>query len=494
MNPKIGNIKFSKVKIGGGLTAHRIYLIHGNPGAGKTTLALQFLLEGADNGEKGLYITLSETKEELLAVSQSHGWSLDNIDVYEMSTNEDDLEPDNQYTMYQPSEIELNITTKGILTEFEKLKPSRVVLDSLSEIRLLAQNHLRYRRQILALKQYFAGRKCTVLLLDDKTSEVGDLQLESITHGVINLEQMSPEFGASRRRISVTKMRGLEFRGGYHDFIIEKGGLKIFPRLIAAEHHNSYEHGWLKSGIDELDALVGGGIEYGTSMLLIGPAGSGKSSTAIQYAISEAAKGKRAAIFTFDERIQTILDRCAGLGMDLEKYYKSDLITIQSVDPAELSPGELGHNVRQAAEGKDGHDPAKIIIIDSLNGYLNSMPEERFLIIQLHELLTYLGHKGIVTFLIVAQHGLLNSNMQTPIDTSYLADGVMLFRYFESESEIKQIISVVKKRTGKHERTIREFRLVDNVGIKIGEPLKRFHGLLTGIPKPIDIEETLGGK
>lgn len=498
MNPKIRNMNLSKVKMGvegiddilnGGLTAHRIYLVHGNPGAGKTTLALQFLMEGAANGEKGLYITLSETKEELLAVSQSHGWSLDKIDIHEMSTNEDDLEPDNQYTMYQPSEIELNITTKAILTEFEKLKPSRVVLDSLSEIRLLAQNPLRYRRQILALKQYFAGRQCTVLLLDDKTSEIGDLQLESITHGVINLEQMSPEFGASRRRFSVTKMRGLQFRGGYHDFIIEKGGLKVFPRLVAAEHNSSYEPGCLKSGINELDQLVGGGIEYGTSMLLIGPAGSGKSSTSLQYAISEASRGRRTAIFTFDERIQTVMDRCAGLGMDLEKYYKSGLITIQSIDPAELSPGELGHIVREAAEGKDGHDPAKIIIIDSLNGYLNSMPEERFLIIQLHELLTYLGHKGIVTFLIVAQHGLLNSNMQTPIDTSYLADGVMLFRYFESESEIKQIVSIVKKRTGRHERTLREFKLADKKGIEIGEPLRHFHGLLTGTPIHIDGKE-----
>jgi circadian clock protein KaiC len=469
--------------LNGGLPPNRVYLVHGNPGAGKTTLALQYLLEGARNGEKGLYITLSETRNELLAVSRSHGWALETIHIYEMATDEQDLEPENQFTMYQPSEVELNVTTKAILTEFEKLKPSRVVLDSLSEIRLLAQNPLRYRRQILALKQYFAGRQCTVLLLDDKTSEAGDLQLESITHGVINLEQMSPEFGASRRRLSVTKMRGVSFRGGYHDFIIKRGGLQIFPRLIAAEHTGSFVPGQLQSGIKELDILLGGGLEFGTSTLLLGPAGSGKSSTALQYAISEAAKGRRSAIFTFDERVQTIFDRAAGLGMDLETYYEKGLITIESVDPAELSPGELGHNIRMAAEGEDGNAPAKIIIIDSLNGYLNSMPEERFLIIQLHELLTYLGHKGIVTFLIVAQHGLLSqTQIQAPLDTSYLADTVLLYRYFELSGEVRQIISVVKKRTGRHERTIREFRLQDKRGISIGEPLRQFQGLLTGNP------------
>lgn len=469
---------------GGGLPPNRVYLVHGNPGAGKTTLALQYLLDGAQKGEKGLYITLSETRDELLEVSRSHGWSLDSIHVYEMAANETDLEPDNQYTMYQPSEVELNVTTKAILTEFEKLKPARVVLDSLSEIRLLAQNPLRYRRQILALKQYFAGRQCTVLLLDDKTSEVGDLQLESITHGVINLEQLALEFGASRRRLSVTKMRGVKFRGGYHDFIIERGGLQVFPRLIAAEHSQGYNEGVMKSGIGELDALAGGGLEFGTSVLLIGPAGSGKSSTSLQYAISEASKGRRTAIFTFDERIQTILERAKGLGMDVKKYYENGLITIQAIDPAELSPGELANHVRSAAEGRDGHDPAKIIVIDSLNGYLHSMPEERFLIIQMHELLTYLGHKGIVTFLIVAQHGLL-SQMSSPVDTSYLADSVILFRYFELKGEVKQTISVVKKRTGLHERTVREFNLIDKQGLRIGEPLP-FNGILTSVPKLIE--------
>jgi circadian clock protein KaiC len=467
--------------LGGGLTPNRVYLIHGNPGAGKTTLALQYLLEGVRLGEKGLYVTLSETNDELQAISRSHGWSLDGIQVHEMATNEQDLESDNQYTMYQPSEVELNVTTKAILDEFEQVKPTRVVLDSLSEIRLLAQNPLRYRRQILALKQYFAGRQCTVLMLDDKTSEAGDLQLESITHGVINMEQMAPEFGASRRRLSVTKMRGLKYRGGYHDFIIERGGLKVFPRLVSSEHSERFMSGRLKSGIKELDSLVGGGLEYGTGTLLIGPAGSGKSSTALQYALAEAAKGNRSAIFAFDERIQTIFERTRGLGMDVEKYYKKGLITIRPIDPAELSPGELTHWVRTAAEGQDGYAPARVIVIDSLNGYLNAMPEERFLIIQMHELLAYLGHKGVVTFLIVAQHGLF-SNMQTPIDTSYLADTVVLYRYFEIKGEAKQLISVVKKRTGSHERTLREFKLIAEKGIQISEPLHHFHGILSGNP------------
>lgn len=471
--------------LGGGFPSNRVYLIHGNPGAGKTTFALQYLLNGVSNGEKVLYITLSETKEELSAVSCSHGWSLDKIHVHEMMTNELDLEPENQFTMYQPSEVELTVTTKAILSEFEKLKPSRVVLDSLSEIRLLAQNPLRYRRQILALKQYFAGRQCTVLMLDDKTSEIGDLQLESIAHGVINLEQMSPEFGMERRRLSVSKMRGVKYRGGFHDFIIQKGGLKVFPRLVSSEHSNAVTKGILKSDIKELDSLLGGGIELGTSVLLIGPAGSGKSTTSLQYAIAEAKKGNRSAIFAFDERIQTTLDRADGLGMDLEKYLKAGLITITPIDPAELSPGELAHNVRMAADGEDGYPPAKIVVIDSLNGYLNAMPEERFLIIQLHELLSYLGHKGVVSFLIVAQHGLL-STMQTPLDTSYLADSVILFRYFELNGEVRQLISVVKKRSGPHERTLREFTLKSGQGVSIGEPLQQFHGVLTGNPRVIE--------
>ncbi len=467
--------------LGGGLAPNRVYLIEGDPGSGKTTLALQFLMEGARRGEKVLYVTLSETKIELAGVAASHGWCLDNLDIIELTATSEELEPENQYTMFQPSEVELNETTKAILVEVERLNPTRIVIDSLSEVRLLAQNALRYRRQILALKHFFIGRQCTVLLLDDRTSEVSDLQLRSIAHGVITLEQLSPEYGAERRRLRVMKFRGKKYRGGYHDFLIDRGGLVVFPRLIAAEHPQRHTRGLLESGIAEFDALVGGGFDLGTSVLLLGPAGVGKSSLAIQYARAAASRGDRAVIFTFDENLQTMLLRMSSLGLDISGEIESGSIAVQQVDPAELSPGQFADIVRRAAEGGEGRPGAKILIIDSLNGYLNAMPEERFLIIQLHELLSYLGHKGVVTFLIVAQHGMLGSSMQTPVDTSYLADSVVLFRYFEAMGEVRQAISVVKKRSGRHERTIREFRM-DDAGIHVGAPLRDFHGVLSGIP------------
>jgi circadian clock protein KaiC len=466
--------------LGGGLTPHCIYLVEGNPGSGKTTLSLRWLLEGERLGEKGIYVTLSETKAELTAVAKSHNWSLAGIAILELVAPESELEPENQNSMFQPSEIELSVTTKAILAQVERTKPRRVVLDSLSEMRLLAQSPLRYRRQILALKQFFIGRECTVLLIDDLTSDSDDLQLQSIAHGVVRLEQLSPEYGADRRRLRVAKLRGRKYRGGYHDFIIEKGGLDVFPRLVAQEHNRGQKRGVLKSENPELDALLGGGLPYGASAVLIGPAGSGKSTVAIQYALAAARRGERAAIFAFDERLETILERTSGLGMDLAAHLDSGLITIQPVDTAELSPGEFAHYVRRAAEGAGGKAGAKVIIIDSLNGYLNAMPEERFLTSQLHELLTYLGHKGVVTFLVVAQHGLIG-HMETPVDTTYLADTVILFRYFEASGEVRQAISVVKKRSGAHERTIRELRLGPK-GITIGKPLRDFHGVLSGIP------------
>ena len=466
--------------LGGGLTPDRVYLVEGNPGSGKTTLALQYLIEGRRLGEPGLYVTLSETKAELAAVAKSHGWSLDGITLLELVAPEAELEPDNQYSMFQPSEVELGETTRALLAEVERTKPRRAVIDSLSEMRLLAQSPLRYRRQILALKQFFIGRECTVLLLDDKTSETEDLQLQSIAHGVVSLEQLSPKYGAERRRLRITKLRGQTYRGGYHDFVIAPGGLDVFPRLVAAEHHLGQERGLLKSGNAELDLLMGGGIQYGTSAVLLGPAGSGKSTLALQYARAAAARGERAAIFTFDERLETILERTAGLGMDIAKDVESGRISIQPVDPAELSPGEFTHRVRTAVERADGTRGARVIVIDSLNGYLYAMPEERFLIAQLHELLTYLAHKGVVTFLLVAQHGLVGTT-QTPIDTTYLADAVVLFRYFEAMGEVRQAISVIKKRSGRHERTIRELRL-DSGGVTVGEPLTDFQGVLAGTP------------
>jgi circadian clock protein KaiC len=467
--------------LGGGLTRDRLYLVEGNPGAGKTTLALKYLLHGAACGEAGVYVTLSETKAELVAVAASHGWSLDSIHIIDLVASEEELDPDNQFAMFQPSEVELGSTTKAILREIERVKPRRVVVDSLSEVRLLAQSSLRYRRQILALKQYFTGRNCTVLLLDDLTSEASDLHLQSIAHGVISLEQLAPEFGAERRRLRVAKLRGQQYRGGYHDFLIEPGGLRIFPRMVAAEHEGSHKGGQLKSGIDGLDELVGGGFEYGTSVLLAGPAGIGKSSLALRYAKTAADRGGRAAIFAFEERTEILLGRSAGLGMDLRPPIEAGRITIQQIDPAELSPGEFADAVRGAAEGRGGLPPAEVVVIDSLNGYLNAMPEERFLVIQLHELLTYLGHKGVVTFLVLAQHGLIGSKMESPIDTTYLADSVILLRYFETAGEVRQAISVVKKRSGRHERTIREFRMGED-GLRVGEPLREFHGVLSGTP------------
>jgi circadian clock protein KaiC len=466
--------------LGGGFTPHRVYLIEGNPGSGKTTLALQFLFEGRRLGEPGLYVTLSETKAELRDVARSHGWSLDGIALLELVAPEAELDPDNQYSMFQPSEVELGETTKAILAEVERAKPRRIVIDSLSEMRLLAQNPLRYRRQTLALKQFFIGRECTVFLLDDLTSETEDLQLQSIAHGVLSLEQLSPEYGAERRRLRVTKLRGQAYRGGCHDFTISRGGLDVFPRLIAAEHIHVQERGLLKSGNAELDALTGGGLQFGTSVVLLGPAGSGKSTTALQYARAAAARGERSAVFTFDERLETILERTAGLGMDISEDVEAGRILVRTVDAAELSPGEFTHRVRAAVQGGEDQPGAKVVVIDSLNGYLHAMPEERFLIAQLHELLAYLGHRGVVTFLVVAQHGLLGS-MQAPVDITYLADTVVLFRFFEAMGQVRQAISVVKKRSGQHERTIRELRL-ESGGLTLGEPLTDFQGVLTGTP------------
>ncbi len=463
--------------LGGGLTPNRLYLVEGDPGSGKTTLALQFLLEGARVGERGLYVTLSETKDELLGVALSHGWSLDRLDVCELIPSEDSLLPDAQTRMFHPSEVELAETTRAVLTEVERTKPARVVFDSLSEMRLLAQNPLRYRRQILALKQFFTGRQCTVLLLDDRTSEVTDLQLQSLAHGVVSLEHLAPEYGAERRRLRVVKMRGKEFRGGYHDFCIRRGGLEVFPRLVAAEHQHPFAAGQVQSGVAALDALIGGGLDRGTSALLMGPAGSGKSSIAVQYAVAAAARGERAAIFTFDESVATLQARSAGLGMDLKGHMDAGRVGVQQVDPGELSPGEFADAVRRAVE----RDGARVVVIDSLNGYLQAMPEERFLTIQLHELLTYLGQQGVVTLLVVAQHGLLGTGMQTPVDASYLADAVILLRYFEAGGRLRRAISVVKKRSGPHEATLREMAL-GPTGLWVGEPLTDFHGVLTGTP------------
>jgi circadian clock protein KaiC len=471
----------------GGLTPERLYLLEGVPGSGKTTLALQFLLEGARLGEPVLYVTLSETEDELRAVATSHGWSLDGITLRELVPSEDNLLPDDQYTMFHPSEVELSETTKAILADVDRIKPLRVVFDSLSELRLLAGNPLRYRRQILALKQFFNGRRCTVLLLDDMTSTGQDLQVHSLAHGVIRLEQFYPEYGAERRRLLVLKFRGSRFRGGYHDYLIRRGGIEVFPRLVASEHRTPTVIEKLSSGLPELDALLGGGIERGTSTLMVGAAGTGKSSLAAQLVAAAAARGLKSALFLFDESSTTLFTRCAGLGIDLRKHVDEGTVTVQQVDPAELSPGEFAHAIRKAVETRG----AAIVVIDSLNGYLNAMPGERFLIIHLHEMLMYLGQRGVATILVAAQQGMVGAQMNTPIDASYLSDGVILIRNFEAKGEIRQAISVMKKRAGAHERSIREFRLRDGC-ISVGETLRDFRGILTGVPI-LEVAPSTGG-
>ncbi len=462
--------------LAGGLTRNRLFLVEGMPGSGKTTLAMQVLQAAASRGEPVLYVTLSETEEELRAVAASHDWTLDGVSLQELIPSEDSLDPEQQYTLFHASEVELGATIKEILTTVERLKPTCVVFDSLSELRLLAGSPLRYRRQILALKQFFASRKCTAILLDDMTATDQDLQTQSIAHGVIRLEQEHPDFGSERRRLRVVKYRGTKFRGGFHDYVIERGGLRVFPRLVAAEHRKVTSRVRLASDVPELDSLLGGGLEEGTSTLIAGAAGTGKSTLAAQFATAAAGRGQRAALFVFDESPATLLSRCDGLGIGLAAHIDSGLVSIQQVDPAELSPGEFTNRIREAV-----HRDVSMVVIDSLNGYLNAMPGERFLTIQLHELLMYLGQQGVATILIAAHHGMIGAQMQAPVDASYLADAVILMRYFEAAGEVRQAISVVKKRGSRHERTIREFRL-DDGGIHVGEPLREFRGILTGVP------------
>lgn len=460
--------------LGGGLTRDRVYLVEGSPGTGKTTLSLQFLLDGAARGEAGLYITLSETADELHAVAATHGWSLDALSIFEL-VSEAGLDPDREQSILHPSEVELGETTRAVMSEVEALRPSRVVFDSLSELRLLAQNPLRYRRQILAFKQFFSSRQCTVLLLDDRTSEPTDLQLHSIAHGVLSLEQEPRTFGAERRCLRVIKMRGIRFSGGYHDFNLDTGGLTLFPRLVAARHHVPFVPVIASTGNAGLDALLGGGLVAGTNMLLNGPSGVGKTTTAVRCMLTALERGERATYYLFDEGLGILLERSLSLGMDLRPHLDSGRLVVQQIDPAELSAGEFLWRVRQAVEAGSA-----ILVIDSLNAYLHAMPGEKFLVLQMHELLTYLNQQGIKTLVILGQHGLVG-NVRSGIDLSYLSDGILLFRFFEAQGEVRTAISVVKSRANAHERTIREFRLGAG-GVQVGEALRDFEGVLSGLP------------
>jgi circadian clock protein KaiC len=459
----------------GGFPRNHVYLLQGDPGVGKTTLGLQFLLEGVRNGEKALYLTLSETRSELQAVARSHNWDPTGIDIYEQLVGEESLDEEDS-TVFYPAEVELGQTIKALLNEVDRLKPSRVVLDSLSEIRLLAQSTLRYRKQILALKQFFANRNVTVLLLDDRTAEVNDLQLQSVPHGVVELERYTPMYGAARRRMQLIKVRGLNFRDGYHDFSIKTGGIVVYPRLVAAEHRRYVEQGPMPCGVEALDAMLSGGIDRGTSTLVMGPAGCGKSALSTQYAVGAANRGEQAAMFIFEESISSLFNRSASLGMPLREHAEAGRIKVRQVDPAQLQPGEFASLVRHAVEVEE----ARVIVIDSLNGYLNAVPEERFLLLHLHELLSYLGENGVATVLVFAQHGLVGT-MHSTVDVSYLADSVILLRYFEARGKIRKAVSIVKKRGGLHDTSIRDFTM-SAAGLAVGEPLSDLRGVLTGVP------------
>ncbi len=462
--------------VGGGLIQDSLYLVKGAPGTGKTTIGLQFLLEGARRGEKCLYLGLSETRGQLGALAASFGWSLDGIEIHDMRRRGETDGQRAAYTVFAPSEVELEEIAREIMEQVERVQPARLVLDSLSEIRLLAEDPFRYRRELLALGDQITRRRCTGLLLDIEAEGNQGAVAETLVSGVIVLDQLSPEYGGERRRLRVRKLRASTSIGGYHDMAIAKGGVQVFPRLVAASHRARHSSAEVRSGIKELDALLGGGIDRGTSTVLMGPAGTGKSTIAAQFVAEAASRGEKAVILCFDESPTNLLIRTTGLAIPLEKVVDQGLVQLVAVDPAEFSPGELANRLRAHVEDGD-----RIVVIDSLNGYLSAMPEERFLAAHLHELLAFLSEKGVATILTLAQHGFIGST-ESPIDISYLADTVLLFRYFEVAGEVKQALSVIKKRTGQHERTIRELQIGPD-GVRIGEPLEGVQGVLTGYPQ-----------
>jgi circadian clock protein KaiC len=460
--------------LGGGLTPQRVYLVEGSPGAGKTTLGLQFLLDGVAKDESGLYITLSETEDELKAVADSHGWNIDALSIFELA-GDLELDLDAQQSVFHPSEVELGETTRNVMNQVDEVKPLRVVFDSLSEMRLLAQNPLRYRRQILALKQFFSARACTVLLLDDKTS-MSDQHLHSIAHGVISLEQIAKDFGKERRRVNIIKMRGVRFRGGFHDYTLDTGGITMYPRLVAAEHNSDFVPSLRSTGSTGLDQLLGGGLVRGTNTLMVGPSGIGKTTLSTRCALSALLRGEKAAVYLFDEGLGTFFARSAALGMELRGFVNSGQLSIHHIDPAELSPGEFAQMLRDAVEQRN----VSFLVIDSLNAYLQAMPGEHYLILQMHELLSYLNQQGVTTLLVLGQHGMIGE-VKSDLDLSYLSDNTVLLRYFESNGRVRRALTVIKTRAAEHAQTIHELQL-NREGISIGAALEGFEGVLTGLP------------
>jgi len=463
--------------LAGGLPIGQVYLLEGDPGTGKTTVGMQFVMAGTRKNEKSLYVTLSESKDELAAAASSHGWEPSEIPIAEFIPEEASLSPEQQYTVFHPSEVELATTIQKLTQLIEKERPARLVIDSLSELRLLAADKMRYRRQVLALKHFFVGRDTTVLLLDDRTGEGSDMQLQSIAHGVLRLEKVQRSYGVTRRHIEIVKLRGSAYREGFHDYTIEKGGLHVYPRLVANEHNTTFSAERIKSDIPTLDIMFGGGINRGSTTLLLGPSGSGKSSLAMVYAYAAAKRGDRAIIYTFDETLRTAQDRVEGLAIPVREEIKKGNLAMTQVNPAELSPGEFVWQIRRDVETRD----TRVVVIDSLNGFLMSMPGEQDLSLHLHELLAFLNQKGVVTILVYTQHGLVGS-MQTEVDVSYLSDTVVVLRYFEAEGEIRQAVSVIKQRVGQHERALRELFMSD-AGIAVGQQLREFRGILTGVPE-----------
>ena len=465
-----GNAGFDSI-LKGGLPRNRLYLLEGTPGSGKTTLGLQFLLDGVAAGESVLYITLSETSEELESVAQSHGWTLDGIELFELSSTEGVFGEAYEQSILHPWEAELGDTIKLIQQRVDELKPTRLVFDSLSEMRLLAQDSVRYRRQVLALKQYFAGREITVMMVDDLTTAHGerDNHLHSLCHGVVTLERLTLDFGAARRRLQVQKLRGLDFVAGYH--------VEVYPRLVASQHHVEFTAENVNSGIPELDKLLVGGPMRGTSTLVTGPPGSGKTTLALVYLAAACRRGENCTIYEFDERVATLINRADSMGLELSRYIANGQLLIEQIDPAEISPGEFAWRVRNQVETRN----CRMLVVDSLNGYMAAMPQEQQLILQMHELISYLSQQGVVTFLITPQSGLVGS-MHSKLNVSYIADSVILIRFFEAQGRLRKAISILKHRTGAHEDAIREIR-IDSQGVRVGEPLVNFRGVLTGTPE-----------